>query len=220
VGPHHINGPARLKASESTQTSKAWVRASGCQFESIKTCTAFWSVIQQHLTDQLAINFPSPGHSKTQNACCWEGPFRLLNHPRSHKLFFLSFPGLHTYLPTYLPTCRWVSQGKKLNTSSSLYTQSSPMFTGFMGIRSRMRRTLAMRFNGIGPMRVKPMALGFHWNKGPCETDQSNHGPHASMICLAPGPYSSEARHSLGLYPKFNSCLRSHEIRPCLGHVL
>jgi hypothetical protein len=103
VGPHHINGPARLKASESTQTSKAWVRASGCQFESIKTCTDFWSVIQQHLTDQLAINFPSPGHSKTQNACCWEGPFRLLNHPRSHKLFFLSFPGLHTYLPTYLP---------------------------------------------------------------------------------------------------------------------
>jgi hypothetical protein len=42
-----------------------------------------------------------------------------------------------------------------------------------------------MRFNGIGPMRVKPVALGFHWNKGPCETDQSNHGPHASMICLA-----------------------------------
>lgn len=52
VGAHHLNGPARMKASESKKTSKASVRATGCQFESVKTCTDLLSVIQEHLTDQ------------------------------------------------------------------------------------------------------------------------------------------------------------------------
>jgi hypothetical protein len=74
------------------------------------------------------------------------------------------------------------------------------MFTGFIGIRSRMRPTLAMRFNGIGPMLtliclawalipVKPNATGFTAIRSHMRRTLAMYfngiGTHASMICLA-----------------------------------
>ncbi len=119
----------------------------------------------------------------------------MLNHPHNCFFFLSNYP----YLPTYLPTCPLGITRKKLNTSSSLYTQSSPMFTGFITIRSRMRRTLAMRFNGIGPMLalicltwalipVQPNAMGFTAIRSHMRWTLAMHfngiGPMLALICL------------------------------------